>query len=236
LYSNKQEVEKQLLCINNLLASNKTNVLEVGAVSGSLSIALAKLKFHVTALEESPVFFAVLMDRFAQERELRAFLTPLPLRLQHFNTNEKYDAVIASKVVSSMPQFEWGTFLESAYKFLSEGGFLVFDCSLKSKNRLPQEMQEIQKKVFGYNMIQHIASSSILESKDAQEVNFKFITKRHNRILAEEEEKHLVYFGNLEDIENILRNIGFSRVLTFSNWDLQTISDSSHSALFVAYV
>ena len=236
LYNNKTEVCEQVKCITNLLSKKAGRILEVGGGTGALSIELAKMGHEVTTLEESPVFFGILLDKFKSEQFLNPFLTPLPLKLQDLSTEESYDVIVASRVVSSMPKTEWKVFFACAYKALKTSGFFVFDCSLVNKTRPQQSLQEIQKKIYGHNSLHHLASSSLLESGDCQEVYFKFVIKRKNMTLVEEEESHFVHLGTLDELRNSLRDTGFSNVCMYANWDLAALPEVPSSTLIVAYV
>lgn len=235
LYSAKQEVQQKVRLLERVLGATPKQILEIGAGDGSLSIELSRKQHHVVSLEESSVFFAIMLTKLEAEKSIRPFFTPLPVSLENFKSNDLFDLVIATKVISSIPAHKWPNFLNSVHERLDKGAVFIFDFSLKSDLRPDQPLQEIQKKVFGQNTLHHLAKSHVSETGDFQEITFEYVIRRYNETIVKEEESHKVYLVNPDDIEHLLQKAGFSKVSIFGDWQMNTLVKDSPAALVIAY-
>lgn len=236
LYGSNQEIEQKVHAISRIVPDTTHSILEIGAGDGSLAMALCRQGYEVTALEESDTFFAIVLDRFSREKELRPLLTPIPTSLTEYSGTKFFDLVIATKFFSHVPSDDWLRLFSLIRSFLKPSGKFIFDCAKFSKLRVDQPWQEIQKRVFGHNSLHHNARSRRIEGNPLVQVDFEFILRTNQITVSKEEESHLIYLVNPEQVLFELRGAGFDSLQTFSGWTLEPSSQDDPSILVLAHV
>ncbi|NOK32929.1 class I SAM-dependent methyltransferase [Corallococcus exercitus] len=91
----------------------RPTLLDVGAGAGSVAERLAPLFDSLTLLEPNP-------EQSARFRHEKAKV--LPVSLEGFDSQDRYDLVVCSHVMYHVPVSEWGGFIDRLLGFVRPGG------------------------------------------------------------------------------------------------------------------
>lgn len=128
------------------------SVLDVGAGTGSVALALAGAGYNVTALEPDPQMYAALLTRLAPRRDLESRLTPLP-RGAGFALGRSFDAVVCFAVFHLLNARERHTLIEHAAQHLAPGGWLLIDVAVQGSDRAEQARTQVAERRLGDTLV-----------------------------------------------------------------------------------
>lgn len=121
-------------------------VLEFGAGSGRITLALAKEGFHVTAVDASAPMLARLQKRLQKAKPVeRERVVAKKGDMRRVSLGDKYPLVLATfNVVGHMKTFrDMATFLRNAKRHLARGGTLAFDVPLPHPDEVEADPDEL---------------------------------------------------------------------------------------------
>ena len=195
-------------------------IVEAGAGTGNLSLALARRGARVVALEESPALFSILLERFRSARECWPVLSPLPINLSALPTELSARAIVASNLMSHLAPLQKKIFLEECVRRLrASGGTLIFNCVQASPQRPTQGRSEILKRVYGENILRHFAASdpSVSGPEDVVVTSEIILEYRGIKIQSFSDQTSL-YFDDHTQIEKSLRMLGITSYAITGGW------------------
>ena len=112
LYESSQDVTLRADFISGMLGHRGVSILEPHAGDGSLGLELCSRGYYLTCLENNPVLFAVMLEKFRSRKELRPFLSPLPLELVDLKFESNWDLVLLSNTISLFDDNTWLYYIE----------------------------------------------------------------------------------------------------------------------------
>lgn len=233
IYDGSQDANTRAEFVANLFRENELSILDLHAGDGLLSLNLASRQYSVTALEEDPVLFAVLLEKFKSRRDLNPFLTPLPLNLLALETDNTYDLVLLSNALSFIDDGTFSSYISKAYDLLDYEGLLVMNSPLRTSLRQEQPITELYKKVFGFNVISQRASSQFL-GHDAMSIKYCYEIYHKNKLVSSFSSQHILHLRNAESIVRFLEENKFKVETVNSGWNNTPLEVNSPNCVVVA--
>jgi hypothetical protein len=233
LYESSQDVALRAGFIAGLLGNRKSFILEPHAGDGTLGLELSSRGHYVTCLEDNPVLFAVMLEKFRARKELRPFFTPLPLELVNLNSETNWDLVLLSNTISFLDDGTLPCYIETINDALPVGGLVVLNSPQPIPMRQEQPRTEIHKKIFGTNVIRHLASSRFLDER-SMEVHYEYETYSKNKLMAKSFSKHALYLRNSDELVSAISSRGFKLISMTADWGTDVIELDSPNCVLVA--
>lgn len=233
LYESSQDVALRAGFIAGLLGNRKASILEPHAGDGTLGLELCSRGYYVTCLEDNPVLFAVMLEKFRARKELRPFLTPLPLELVNLNSETNWDLVLLSNTISFLDDYTLPCYIEAINDVLPVEGLVVLNSPQPTPMRQEQTRTEIHKKIFGTNVIRHLASSRFLDER-SMEVHYEYETYSKNKLMAKSFSKHALYLRNSDELVSAISGRGFKLISVTADWGTNVIELDSPNCVIIA--
>ena len=233
LYESGQDVSLRAGFTAELLGNKKASILEPNAGDGSLGLELCSRGYYVTCLEDNPVLFAVMLEKFRARKELRPYLTPLPLEIVNLMTKTNWDLVLLSNTISFLDDYKWFCYIEKINGLLPVGGLIVLNSPQPTPMRQEQPRTEIHKKIFGTNVIRHLASSRFLDER-SMEVQYEYETYSKNSLMAKFSSNHALYLRSLDELASTISSMGFKLISATAGWGRSVIESSSPNCVLIA--
>jgi len=233
LYESSQDVALRAGFIAGLLGNRKASILEPHAGDGTLGLELCSRGYYVTCLEDNPVLFAVMLEKFRARKELRPFFSPLPLELVNFNSETNWDLVLLSNTISFLDDCTLPCYIETINDALPVGGLVVLNSPQPIPMRQEQPRTEIHKKIFGTSVIRHLASSRFLDER-SMEVHYEYETYSKNKLMAKSFSKHALYLRNSDELVSEISSRGFKLISVTADWGADVIELDSPNCVLVA--
>lgn len=203
LYDGFQDANLRAEYIVKLERDKKFSILEAHAGDGVLSLSLSSLGYQVAALEDNPILFAILLEKFKFRKDLRPFLSPLPMNLMNLDSSNEWDLVLFSNAISFIDDGALSGYLAKAHKLLSPGGLLVINSPQQTPMRKEQPLAEIHKKVYGFNTIRQLASSRFSDNGTIK-VNYTYEVYYKSRLMFSTSSEHELH---LRDSDYLVKEI-----------------------------
>lgn len=233
LYESGQDATLRASFIAGLLGNKKASLLEPHAGDGSLGLELCSRGYYVTCLEANPVLFAVMLERFRARKELRPFLTPLPLELVSLKSEGNWDLVLLSNTASFLDDYTWLRYIEKINDLLPIGGLVVLNSPQPTPMRQEQPRAEIHKKIFGTNVIRHLASARFLDER-TMEVQYEYETYSKNKLMSTSSSNHALHLRSSEELVRSVSNRGYKVISVTADWGTSVIELHSPNCVLVA--
>jgi SAM-dependent methyltransferase len=118
------------------------SILDIGAGTGTLALALAGKGYAVTALEPDAEMHAALLVRLASHKALQQSFTPVPKPLG-FPLHQKFDACLALAVMHLLDAPDRALLYRYAAAHLQEGGRFIAEIPVDTPQReeLPHQLK-----------------------------------------------------------------------------------------------
>lgn len=233
LYDGSQDSNLKGNFIDNLLKEKKSTIIEVNAGDGLLSINLANRGFEITAIEDDPALFAIILEKFKNRRDLTSRITPLPINFLKLTTQKTWDTIIFSNTISFLDDDMLASYIYKANTLLKKGGILILNSPQPSKLREEQPISEIFKKVYGFNVIKHFASSKFYGLKSMQ-IQYFYEIFHANQLITSFSSEHLLHLRPAQELIDQLETKGFLIENTFANWTNESLVPDSPNYVLVA--
>lgn len=233
LYEGNQDANVRAQFVHNLLNDSSLSVMDVLAGDGLVGMNLCSRGFAVTLLEEDPVLYAIILEKFRGRKDLNSRLTPLPVKLLNLHTTETWNVIYFSNSISFLDDNILEQYFAKAHELLTENGLLIFNSPLPTKLRYPQDETEIHKKVFGFNVIRHLASSKFLDERTMQ-IEYVFKHFHSNALLSSISDQFSIFLRSKNELSSLLEKIGFETESIYSDWEMSPIESDSANCLMVA--
>jgi SAM-dependent methyltransferase len=125
----KEKSSTQLATILQDLLNDQSNILDIGTGNGEyLHLTLSKIKdlqkYNLTLLEPSNDLSAQLTSRFDDivgKKQIHVTTSTLT----NFDTDDKFDAILASHLFYHLPRHDWAADLSRIVSLLKPGGALI---------------------------------------------------------------------------------------------------------------
>lgn len=233
LHEGRQDAAIRGAFIADLLGNQKTTILEPHAGDGALSMELSSRGFTTTALEEDPVLFAVFLEKFRLQRELKPFLSPLPINITNLDSNIKWGLIVLSNAISFIDDQTLTSYLKKINQLLTVDGLLVLNSPQPTPLREEQPKAEIYKKIFGANVIKQFASSIFLDKRRIK-VEYEYQTFSSNQKIVDSTITQVIHLRDVKSLSALLEKMGFAIKEIFSDWSFNELEDSSPNCVLVA--
>ena len=233
LYDGSQDANLKGSFIDDLSKDKNSKIIEAHAGDGLLSINLANRGFKVTALEDDPALFAILLEKFKNRKDLNPKLTPLPINLLDLTPHQFWDTIIFSNSISFLNDVTLASYISNASTLLKKGGVLVLNSPQPSRLREEQPVAEIYKKVFGLNVIRHLASSNFYDQKSMQ-IRYFYEIFHANQLMTSFSSEHIIHLRPAQELISQLENKGFLIEKVFSGWANEKLESDSPNYVLVA--
>jgi len=214
------------------------SIIEAGAGTGNLALAIARHGVRVVALEESPALFAILLERFRSARECWPVLSPFHMNLSALPAELSARAIVGSNLMSHLAPSQKKIFLEESVRRLrTRGGALIFNCIQPSPHRPKQGRSEIFKRVYGDNILRHFAASDTTVAGPEDVVVTSEIILEHRGVKIQSfSDQTSLYFDDRSHIEKHLRALGVKSCAITSGWSDTPYQADSPGFVVVAQV
>jgi cyclopropane fatty-acyl-phospholipid synthase-like methyltransferase len=239
IYSGDGESEARAdFVVSQLVGGSRELIVDVGAGVGGLAFAMVRRGIRAIALEESPVLFGILLERFRADRSCWSMLSPLPISLSDLPADLSPDAIVASNLMSHLSPEQKIQFLtESTLRLRSRGGVLIFNCVQRSPHRPKQGRAEISKRVYGENILRHFAASDFISSGSADVVvTSEVVVEHRGKKLRSFCDKTLLYFDHYDDVQTQLRALGIESWVITGGWADTPYQSESPGFVVVAHI
>jgi hypothetical protein len=233
LYESSQDATLRAGFVAELFGNKRASILEPHAGDGSLGLELCSRGYYVTCLEDDPVLFAVMIEKFRARKELRPFFTPLPLELVDLKSKTNWDLVLLSNTLSFLDDNAWLCYIGKINDVLPVGGLVVLNSPQPTLMRQEQPRAEIHKKIFGTNVIRHLASSWFLDER-RMEVQYEYETYSKNNLMAKASSNHVLYLRSSDELVSAISSRGFKLISVTADWGTSGIELDSPSCVLVA--
>jgi len=217
LYDGSQDANLRAEFVATLVRNEKFSILEAHAGDGLLSMNLSSKGYHVTALEEDPVLFAILLEKFRLRRDLNPFLSPLPLNFLSLDSSNTWDLVLFSNAISFIDDKTLNLYLAKAHALLGGGGLLVINSPQRTSLRKEQPLSEIHKKIFGNNTIRQLASSVFLDD-GMMRVNYLYEVYAKDRLMIALKSQHDLRLRDPKSLVEVIEENNFHVERITTGW------------------
>lgn len=206
-------------------SSNTKNILEYGCGSGNLTIPLSKF-YKIVGVDNSEEMLTLAEQKLENNRDNIELLKG-DMRL--FNYPKRVDVIlIGSDTINYLNLEELRDFFKKSYYELDNKGLLVFD--MASMNYLTNYIAE-NNFIFDTGDIFFTWESEIIEETIIS--NFNFFVKDKDRYIRFEEENVQYYYG-INEIVNLLKEVGFNDIKSYSFLTFDESNEEEDRIQFVA--
>ncbi len=211
-----------------------SSVLELGAGTARVSIALAKAKHKVTGIELSESMVALGQERVSSEG-LNEFITLQQGDMRSLELNQSFPVVIApfNTLMHAYTLSDQDTTLATVKRHLALGGVFAFDLynpNFRDLNVLRRESEwehiGIHSELFIYQSLD--PDNQILESRYYLDtIQADGSLGRQTAVLKQR------YYTRFE-VERMLRQAGFEHIQTYGGFDKQRYTSSASHMVVIA--
>jgi SAM-dependent methyltransferase len=191
-----------------LLAGVRRSILEVGAGTGLITVALADLTpAEIFALEPSAGMRAVLLSRLSSRPELLSRVTVLPCDALSVSLDEPAEAVVMINVVSELEPDYRETLWPVLASSLETAGLLVFTWRDSDPPMRQQRLESHQVGRHTYTVV-----SEILDSDgEAFRARYLYRITEGSKVISEEEITGYFYRPGWDVLRRELAGAGFTQ-------------------------
>lgn len=193
------------------------SLLDIGAGTGSLAMAMAGRGFHVTALEPDPEMFAVLLTRLAGRLDLDGRVTPIP-HGAGFKTGMPHDAASCLSVLHLLTPSEQEKVVAYAAAEVRRGGKIILGIPTASSARSERAWSMNSSRRLARLRIEH-HSSMEKGASDQWKTHWRFVTYLDD-VKAHEVSRTFEWAPlSQERTDALLAAHGLTAVADFSGYD-----------------
>ena len=221
-----------------LAIKNGKKALELGVGTGRVAIELAKANVSVWGIDTSAYMLNVAKQKLRKESASVRRRVVLKLGdMRHFRLKEKFPFVyIASSTFEHCTTKEdQKSCLTSAYSALERKGTLAFDVSQPKPEQQPLASWWIDRRVLNPDeeVVRTIFSRRNQQSNIVS-VNLFFEVYQRGELKKRYYEYGEALISSKQDVESMLKNVGFKLNQVYGNFDKSTYNEKSERAIFVA--
>lgn len=211
-------------------------IVDIGCGTGLLTTELAKLGYQMIGVEPSKLMLDVARKN-SQGLEIK-WIQGDASSLQEFNADL---AIMTGHVAQFLEEKEWQDALKSIYKALKPGGYLAFESRNPAVQPWNNKNQEKNTdwyapnfhKIFNDPKEGEIEYRAKLIEVDGQKVTSEghyLFTKTGEELIS----TNTLIFCTREEIEQSLKDAGFSVENVYGDWDWSLADSKSPEMIFVA--
>jgi len=173
LFGNPDEPPDEAASFVASFAAAGASVLDIGAGTGTMAIALAEAGFRVTALEPDPEMFGALLVRLSRLHGVSASLTPVP-RGAGFPLGARYDIANCSSVLHLLDAGGQDALVGYAASAITGSGRVVLEIPVVSQLREPKPWTLVGTRQLGRLRVDHHSAMERVDG-DSWQTHWRFV-------------------------------------------------------------
>ncbi len=205
------------------------NILEMACGTGSLTKHFCEANYNVTCFDLSEEMLTVAYSKLSSYRNVDILRQDM---IDFFLNKKKYDAIIAAcdSINYITDDQDLLKVFKNAYDHLEDGGMFIFDINsyYKLKNI-------IGKNIFVQDTddIFYIWDNEFIEDEEICNFYLTFFVKQ-DELYSRFDEMHRERAYKTEDIEDMLKKIGFKDIFIYDAFSFENIERNSERIFFIA--
>lgn len=205
------------------------DILEMACGTGNLTYYLAKRRYNIVCFDLSSDMLSKAYEKLSRYKNVKI----LNQNMIDFNINKKFQVIlsICDSINYITDENDLLKSFENVYKHLNEGGAFIFD--INSHYKL--------KNIIGNNTfiedredVYYTWQNYYDEKSDVCEFYLTFFKEEKDGLYKRFDEEHAEKAYKTDDIIQMLKNVGFSKVDSFEGFTLEEAREKSERINFVA--
>ncbi len=206
------------------IPQNSKKLLEAACGTGAITYNLAQGNLDITAFDLSEEMLVKAYEKLRRYKNVKL----LNQNMAKFKINQSFDACVSCcDGVNYLDSNDMTAFFKRAFKHLNKNGKFIFDISTQFKYN---SMEDIY--IYDKNDVFYVWENKLDKEKDIVFMEINFFVKAMDKY-ARITEIQTHYIHKVSDIENILKDIGFSDIKVYDSYTDDFYNDSSMRATFV---
>ncbi len=156
LFASNSQATAAAECVARHVPSGGS-VLDIGAGTGGIGLAIAEAGYRVTMLEPDHEMFAMLLAALAARPGVQERVTPIP-RPFGFDTGTAFDAVVCFAVVHLLSPEQRSELIACAARQVRPDGVVILEMPVATSRRVASAWQCVGRMPLGAAVVEHHAS------------------------------------------------------------------------------